>query len=117
MTAVVPRTPARPRGELPTRVTRQRRRHTYFVWPYSSPAAYAVCPTLSTAMQEATHARMHGTAAVWIVRSDGYEVQSGCTYCGKEEEALGVTSDPTLRDYWCTACWEVHGRQIRQRRL
>lgn len=117
MTAVVPRTSSRARAELPPRAPRQRRRYTYFVWPYGSQAAYAVCLTLSVAMQEATQARMHGTAAVWIVRSDGYEVQAGCTYCGKEEEALGVPSHPALRDYWCTACWEAHGTRIRARRL
>jgi len=54
---------------------------------------------------------------VWIVRSDGYEVQAGCTNCGSDEEALRVASHPVLRDYWCATCWEVQGIRVLNRRL
>ena len=75
------------------------------------------CYPLSVAMQEAARVKKQGGTDVWIVRSDGYEVYAGCTYCGSEEEALRITSHPSLRDYWCTACWKAQGRRIRHRRL
>ena len=70
------------------------------------------CYPLAVAMQEAARVKVQGMTDVWIVRSDGYEVQVGCTYCGKDIEALRVASHPALRDYWCKACWEVHGQQF-----
>jgi DNA-binding MarR family transcriptional regulator len=117
MTTGAPRTPARPHGELTTVPAKRRRRYNYFVWPFGSQAAYAACDTLSAALHEAAYAQSQGITDVCIVRSDGYEVQVGCTYCGSEGEALRVASHPALRDYWCTSCWEMHGIRIRNRRL
>jgi hypothetical protein len=117
MTTVATRAPARTHGELTSVLAKVRHQYSYLVWPYGSPTALAACEPLSAAMHEAARARMHGTAAVWIVRSDGQEVQLGCTYCGRDEEALRVASHPVLRDYWCVTCWEVQGIQIRNRRL
>lgn len=117
MTTAAPRAPARAHGEWPSGRSKWQRRYDYFVWLYGSPTAYMACYPLAVAMQEAARVKVQGMTDVWIVRSDGYEVQVGCTYCGKDIEALRVASHPALRDYWCKACWEVHGRQIRQRRL
>jgi DNA-binding MarR family transcriptional regulator len=98
-------------------LARAQRRHTYFVWPYGAQKAHAACATLSAALHEAAHAQEHNVADIWIVRSDAYEVQGRCTSCGTEDEALRVASHPVLRDYWCANCWEIHGIQIRNRRL
>jgi hypothetical protein len=117
MTTVAPRAPARVHSELTTMPAKGRHRYKYLVWPSGSQAAYAACDTLSSALHETAHAQSQGVTDVWIVRSDGYEVQAECTYCGREEEALRVASHPALRDYWCMACWEGHGIRIRNRRL
>jgi DNA-binding MarR family transcriptional regulator len=103
--------------ELLSRLTKPRRRHAYFVWPYGSHTPRAGCATLASAMHEVAHAQRQGVTDIWIVRSDGYEVQTGCTNCGSHEEAIRVASHPVLRDYWCTACWEVQGIRILNRRL
>jgi hypothetical protein len=104
MTTVTPRTPARAHGELTSVLARVRRRYSYLVWPYGAQTAHVACTTLSAAMEEAAHAQIRGVSAVWIVRSDGQEVQLGCTYCGADEEAFRVVSEPTQRAYWCAAC-------------
>src|SRR5215813_12133050 len=104
MTAAALRTPARAHGVLTTVLARVQRRYTYLVWPYGAQTAHAACETLSQAMADAKTARKLGMAAVWIVRSDGQEVQLGCTHCHKGEEAFRVVSERTRRAYWCTAC-------------
>ena len=104
-------------GERTSVLTRPQRRYTYLVWPYGSLTARAACSTLSSALHEVAHAQMQGVTDVWIVRSDGYEIQVGCTSCGRDEEALRVASHPVLRDYWCLACWKVMGRRLVTRRL
>jgi DNA-binding MarR family transcriptional regulator len=103
--------------ELLSRLTKPRRRHAYFVWPYGSHTPRAACATLTSAMQEVAHAQRQGVTDVWIVRSDGCEVQAGCTNCGRNTEAIRVASDPVLRDYWCPPCWKVQGKRIVSRRL
>jgi len=103
--------------ELLSRLSNPRRRHAYFVWPYGSHTPRAGCATLASAIHEVAQAQQQGVNDVWIVRSDGYEVQAGCTNCGRNVEALRVASDPVLRDYWCRPCSEVQGRRILNRRL
>jgi hypothetical protein len=117
MTAVAPRTPARVPGKLPTVPARPRHCYSYFVWPSGSHAAYAAYDTLDSALQEAAQARQQGITDVWIVRSDGVEVQGQCTNCGRETEAFRVATHPVLRDYWCPTCWEIQGLRIVNRRL
>ena len=117
MTAAAPLAPARTHRTLTSALAKRRHRYAYFVWPYGSPTAYMACDPLSVAMQEATRVKKQGITDVWIVRSDGYEVQAGCTYCGSDEEALRVASHPALQDYWCMACWKAQGIRIRNRRL
>ena len=115
MPPVAPRTPARAPGKLTTVPTRAR--HRYFVWQPGSPAAYAACDTLSSALHEAAHAQQQDITDVWIVRRDGVEVQAECTHCGRKEEACRVATHPVLRDYWCSTCREVQGLRIVKRRL
>jgi DNA-binding MarR family transcriptional regulator len=98
-------------------LARVQRRYTYLVWPYGAQMAHAACETLSQAMADAKTARKLGMAAVWIVRSDGQEVQLGCTRCHKEEEAFRVISERTRRAYWCTACCQTRGTQRHTSRL
>jgi len=86
MPIAAPRAPARAHGELTTMPARVRRRYTYFVWPYGSPTAHAACEPLSTAMYEAARARMHGTAAVWIVHIPPNLVVEGVTAHRKPPE-------------------------------
>jgi DNA-binding MarR family transcriptional regulator len=117
MTPADLRTPARAHGELTTVLARVQRRYTYLVWPYGSQTAHAACETLSVAMAEAARARTHGMAAVWIVRSDGQEVQLGCTHCGADEEAFRVVSEHTLEVYWCASCCKALGAQSHTCRL
>jgi DNA-binding MarR family transcriptional regulator len=117
MTTVAPRTPARAHGELTSVLARVRRRYSYLVWPYGAQTAHVACTTLSAAMEEAVRARMYGVTAVWIVRSDGQEVQLGCTHCGADEEAFRVVSEPTLHAYWCASCCKRLGAQSHTRRL
>jgi DNA-binding MarR family transcriptional regulator len=117
MPTAAPRVPARVHGELTSVLARVRRQYTYLVWPYGSQTAQVACETLSQAMADATSARMQGIAAVWIVRSDGQEVQLGCTHCGADEEAFRIVSEPTLQAYWCASCCKALGAQSHTRRL
>jgi DNA-binding MarR family transcriptional regulator len=117
MTTVATRAPARAHGELTSVLARVRRQYTYLVWPYGSQTAQVACETLSQAMADAASARRQGIAAVWIVRSDGQEVQLGCTNCGADEEAFRVVSEPTLQAYWCAACCKDLGAQRHTCRL
>jgi DNA-binding MarR family transcriptional regulator len=117
MTSAAPHALARMQEDLLPVLTKPRRRYAYFVWPYGSHTPHAACDTLSSALREAAHVQRPGGTDVWIVRSDGYEIQAGCTNCGSDEEALRVASHPVLRDYWCLTCWEIQGIQILNRRL
>jgi hypothetical protein len=117
MTIVNPRAPARAHGVLTTVLARVQRRYAYLVWPYGAPTAHTSCETLSQAMADAVAVRKLGMAAVWIVRSDGQEVQLGCTHCGADEEAFRVVSEPTRRAYWCASCCKARGAQRHTCRL
>jgi DNA-binding MarR family transcriptional regulator len=117
MTTVVTRTPARAHGELTSILARVRRQFIYLVWSYGAQTAHVACETLSKAMEEATRARRQGLTAVWIVRSDGQEVQLGCTPCGADEEAFRMVSEPTLHVYWCASCCKALGAQSHTCRL
>lgn len=117
MTTVVTRTPARAHGELTSTLARVQRRYSYLVWPSGSQMARVPCETLSKAMEEAARARRHGVTAVWVVRSDGQEVQLGCTHCGADEEAFRMVSKPTLQTYWCASCCKALGAQRHTCRL
>ena len=117
MTAAALRTPARAHGVLTTVLARVQRRYTYLVWPYGAQTAHTACETLSQAMADAVAVRKLGMAAVWIVRSDGQEVQLGCTHCNAEEEAFRVVSEPTRQAYWCASCCKALGAQRHTCRL
>jgi hypothetical protein len=117
MPAAVVRPPARAHGVLTTMLTRVQRRYIYLVWPYGAQTAHTACETLSQAMADAVAVRGLGMVAVWIVRSDGQEVQLGCTYCDAEEEAFRVVSAPTRQAYWCASCCQALGAQRHTCRL
>jgi hypothetical protein len=88
-------TPAHVQGELTSVRARPQRRYTYLVWPYGSQTAYAACATLSSALHQVAHAQRQGMTDVWMVRSDGHEVQAGCASCGNDEEGVRVLSGQT----------------------